>query len=168
MCEGLFALAEAFFLGLERGGQAVQVADFGIDHRLMFGELQFLGLKLGGQSMQLSASLAEQDVKLNERADFIDKKLANRQVSFDRELNECKRAINRKWEVIKQLMAQYVTKETTRTKRLAAMDQQILRFEQSRGAIADITKRQDDLVEKARQAQLDLENKTRQTEQAGA
>ncbi|MCZ6651886.1 MAG: AAA family ATPase [Planctomycetota bacterium] len=117
---------------------------------------------------RLSASLAEQDAKLDERADFIDKKLANRQVSFDRELNECKRAINRKWEVIKQLMAQYESKETTRTKRLATMDQQLLRFEKSRGAIADIAKRQDELVNRSRQAQLDLENKAKQTEQAGA
>jgi type II secretory pathway predicted ATPase ExeA len=117
---------------------------------------------------RLSASLVEQDSKLSERADFIDKKLANRQVAFDRELNECKRAINRKWEVIKQLMAQYELKETTRTKRLAAMDQQILRFEQSRGAIADMTKRQDDLVESAKGVQSDLEHKTRQSEQAGA
>ncbi len=37
--ESFFTLAEAFFLGLECGGQAVQVADFGIDHRLMLGEL---------------------------------------------------------------------------------------------------------------------------------
>jgi len=116
---------------------------------------------------RLSVSLVEQDAKLSERADFIDKKLANRQVSFDRELNECKRAINRKWEVIKQLMAQYETKETMRTKRLAAMDQAILRFEQSRGAIADMTKRQDELVGKAKEAQLDLTNRTRQAEQAG-
>ena len=89
-------------------------------------------------------------------------------MSFDRELNECKRAINRKWEVIKQLMAQYETKETTRTKRLAAMDQQLLRFEQSRGAVADTTKLQDELVKKAKQALLGLENKTAQTEQAAA
>lgn len=73
--------------------------------------------------------IVELDQKLSDRADFIDKKLANRQVSFDREVNECKRLINRKWQEMKDLVAQFEARETERVKRLASVDQRLVRFE---------------------------------------
>ncbi len=78
---------------------------------------------------RISQQLGEQDHNLNERAGFIEKKLTSRQVSFDRELNECKRAINRKWQEIKNLVVKHETKEASRSKRLATLDQQLQRFE---------------------------------------
>lgn len=116
---------------------------------------------------RLSAGLVEQDAQLSDRANFIDKKLANRQVSFDRELNECKRAINRKWEVIKQLIAQYETKEASRNKRLALVDQRLARFERFKPELEEREAKLEKTLGKSEQMLQKLSDVRQETVDAG-
>ncbi len=117
---------------------------------------------------RLSATLVQQDTQLTERANFIDKKLANRQVSFDRELNECKRAINRKWEVIKQLIVQYETKENSRTKRLASVDQRLQQFEKIESHLQERESSLKQSIEQASETLEGLSEASSKMDDAGA
>jgi type II secretory pathway predicted ATPase ExeA/chromosome segregation ATPase len=76
-----------------------------------------------------SEVIVTQDQRLEEKAGFIEKKLTNRQIAFDRELNECKRSVNRRWHEIKQLVVEHVTREKDWSKRLASIDLRLKRFE---------------------------------------
>lgn len=134
------------------------------DHKLIEREAVFKqqSRDLGKMTERVGEQIAAvtlQDQRLTERAKLIDQTLANRQVSFDRELNECKRHINHKWEEIRELVTQYEAKESETVKRIASVDQRLRRFDQIR---SQLTKQEADIAalsEKTRQELGELDHK---------
>ena len=110
--------------------------------------------RLTEQLLQLdktSKLIIEQDQKLAERTAFLDNKMTNKQVAFDRELNESRRAINRKWAEMKDMVAQSQERDLLNQNRMTALDRRLQDFTRLEQQIAQKEERLTKFLDDAEQ-----------------